>query len=155
MPSLDRLSRDVCIAENLFHEFAQLGVEVLVADMPTYSGKDRKDVLIRQIRDAIGEENRKDILSDSGKVGRSEHDPAVEERQPRVRSSPKAAGKSSGDALRVAIKTRVLGNTEIAAPLKIVELFASTALGVHSMPAHFRSFGTTGDVARLTTGATR
>lgn len=62
IPSLDRLSRAVRLAENLFHEFAQLGVEILIADMPTYNGKDRKDVLIRQIREAIAEENRKDII---------------------------------------------------------------------------------------------
>jgi DNA invertase Pin-like site-specific DNA recombinase len=62
IPSIDRLSRDVRLAENLFHEFDQLGVHVLIADMPTYNGKDRKDVLIRQIREAIAEENRKDII---------------------------------------------------------------------------------------------
>ena len=61
-PSLDRLSRDVGIAENLFHEFGALGVGVLIADMPTYDGKDRKDVLVRQIREAIAEENRKEII---------------------------------------------------------------------------------------------
>jgi DNA invertase Pin-like site-specific DNA recombinase len=62
IPSLDRLSRDVRLAENLFHDFEQGGVRVLIADMPTYNGKDRKDVLIRQIREAIAEENRKDII---------------------------------------------------------------------------------------------
>jgi DNA invertase Pin-like site-specific DNA recombinase len=62
IPSLDRLSRDVRLAENLFYELARAGVEVLIADMPTYNGKDRKDVLIRQIREAIAEENRKDII---------------------------------------------------------------------------------------------
>ncbi len=62
IPSIDRLSRDVRLAENLFHEFEQLGVHILIADMPTYNGKDRKDVLIRQIREAIAEENRKDII---------------------------------------------------------------------------------------------
>lgn len=62
LPSLDRLSRNVRLAENLFHEFERLGVEVLIADMPTYNSKDRKDVLIRQIREAIAEENRKDII---------------------------------------------------------------------------------------------
>jgi site-specific DNA recombinase len=62
IPSLDRLSRDVRLAENLFHQFEKLGVEVLITDMPTYNGKDRKDVLIRQIREAIAEENRKDII---------------------------------------------------------------------------------------------
>jgi DNA invertase Pin-like site-specific DNA recombinase len=50
------------IAENLFHEFATLGIDVLIADMPTYNGKDRKDVLVRQIREAIAEENRKEII---------------------------------------------------------------------------------------------
>ncbi len=62
LPSLDRLSRDVRLAENLFYEFERAGVEVLIADMPTYNGRDRKDVLIRQIREAIAEENRKDII---------------------------------------------------------------------------------------------
>lgn len=62
LPSLDRLSRDVRLAENLFYEFGRLGVQILIADMPTYNGKDRKDVLIRQIREAIAEENRKDII---------------------------------------------------------------------------------------------
>jgi site-specific DNA recombinase len=62
IPSLDRLSRDVRLAENLFYEFERSRVQVLIADMPTYNGKDRKDVLIRQIREAIAEENRKDII---------------------------------------------------------------------------------------------
>lgn len=62
LPSLDRLSRDVRLAENLFYEFERAGVRVLIADMPNYNGKDRKDVLIRQIREAIAEENRKDII---------------------------------------------------------------------------------------------
>ena len=62
IPSLDRLSRDVRLAENLFHEFEKCQVQVLIADMPTYNGKDRKDVMIRQIREAIAEENRKDII---------------------------------------------------------------------------------------------
>ena len=62
IPSLDRLSRDVRIAENLFHEFKKLGVRVLIADMPFYDGDNRRDVLIRQIREAIAEENRKEII---------------------------------------------------------------------------------------------
>ncbi len=62
IPALDRLSRDVRIAENLFYQFRQLGVRVLIADMPFYNGDDRRDVLIRQIREAIAEENRKDII---------------------------------------------------------------------------------------------
>ena len=61
LPAVDRLSREVRIAENLFHEFERLEVKVLIADMPQYNGE-RKDVLIRQIMEAIAEENRKDII---------------------------------------------------------------------------------------------
>src|SRR6266851_1031126 len=62
LPSLDRLSRDLRLAENLFFEFERARVRILIADMPTYNSKDRKDVLLRQIREAIAEENRKDII---------------------------------------------------------------------------------------------
>jgi site-specific DNA recombinase len=62
IPTLDRLSRDVRIAENLFWQFDQLGIKVLIADMPNYNGQDRRDVLLRQIREAIAEENRKEII---------------------------------------------------------------------------------------------
>jgi len=61
LPSLDRLSREVRIAENLFHEFKKLSVRVLIADMPQYNGE-RKDILIRQIMEAIAEETRRDII---------------------------------------------------------------------------------------------
>ncbi len=61
LPSLDRLSREVRIAENLFYEFKRLGVKILIADMPQYNGE-RKDILIRQIMEAISEENRKEII---------------------------------------------------------------------------------------------
>lgn len=61
LPSLDRLSREVRIAENLFYEFKRLGIKILIADMPQYNGE-RKDVLIRQIMEAIAEENRRDII---------------------------------------------------------------------------------------------
>jgi len=61
LPSLDRLSREVRITENLFYEFKKLSIKVLIADMPQYNG-DRKDVLIRQIMEAIAEENRKEIV---------------------------------------------------------------------------------------------
>ena len=61
LPSLDRLSREVRIAENLFHEFENLKIKILIADMPQYRGE-RKDILIRQIMEAIAEENRKDII---------------------------------------------------------------------------------------------
>lgn len=61
LPSLDRLSREVRIAENLFYEFKRLGIKVLIADMPQYNG-DHKDILIRQILEAISEENRREII---------------------------------------------------------------------------------------------
>jgi DNA invertase Pin-like site-specific DNA recombinase len=61
LPSLDRLSREVRIAENLFHKFKQWDVKILIADMPHYRG-DRKDILIRQIMEAIAEESRKEII---------------------------------------------------------------------------------------------
>lgn len=61
LPSLDRLSREVRIAENLFHELKHLGVKVLIADMPQYNGE-RKDIFIRQILEAIAEENRREII---------------------------------------------------------------------------------------------
>lgn len=61
LPSLDRLSREVRIAENLFHEFHELHVRILIADMPQYNGE-RKDILIRQILEAISEENRREII---------------------------------------------------------------------------------------------
>lgn len=70
LPSLDRLSREVRIAENIFHELKHLGVKVLIADMPYYNGE-RKDILIRQILEAIAEENRRDII-ERLKKGRQE-----------------------------------------------------------------------------------
>jgi DNA invertase Pin-like site-specific DNA recombinase len=62
LPSLDRLSRDVRIAENLFWRFQRYGVRVLIADMPNYKSTDRREVLVRQIREAIAEDNRKEII---------------------------------------------------------------------------------------------
>jgi site-specific DNA recombinase len=61
LPSLDRLSREVRIAENLFHEFKKMAIKILIADMPQYNGE-RKDILIRQILEAVAEDNRKDII---------------------------------------------------------------------------------------------
>lgn len=61
LPSLDRLSREVRIAENLFHEFNNLGVKIMIADMPQYNGVD-KDILIRQIFEAIAENSRREII---------------------------------------------------------------------------------------------
>ncbi len=61
LPSLDRLSREVRIAENLFHEFKRLQIKILIADMPQYNGE-RKDILLRQILQAVAEENRREII---------------------------------------------------------------------------------------------
>jgi DNA invertase Pin-like site-specific DNA recombinase len=69
--SLDRLSRSLRFAENLFYEFERCGVEVCIVDMPHYHSRDRKEVLIRQIKAAIAEENRKDII-ERLKKGREE-----------------------------------------------------------------------------------
>ncbi len=81
IPSIDRLSRDVRIAENLFWQFDNMGVEVLIVDMPTYSVRDRKSVFLRQIREAIAEENRKDII-----------EKLLKGRQERVRNGKPAGG---------------------------------------------------------------
>lgn len=62
IPTLDRLSRDVRIAENLFHRFYELKVEVFIADMPTYDRRNRRDVMVRQFREVIAEDNRKEII---------------------------------------------------------------------------------------------
>jgi len=69
--SLDRLSRNLRLTENLLFELDRLNVRVLIADMPYYDGRNRKDVLIRQIRAAIAEENRKEII-ERLKKGREE-----------------------------------------------------------------------------------
>ncbi len=43
-------------------QFERCGVRVLIADMPNYNSQDRREVLIRQIREAIAEDNRKEII---------------------------------------------------------------------------------------------
>ena len=62
IPSPRRLARRVRIAENLFWRLSELGVHVLIADMPNYDQNNRKDVMVRQIREAIDEENRTEII---------------------------------------------------------------------------------------------
>jgi site-specific DNA recombinase len=69
--SLDRLSRDLRFTENLLHDLGKFGVKVFITDMPNYDGSNRKDVLIRQIKEAIAEENRKEII-ERLKKGREE-----------------------------------------------------------------------------------
>ena len=69
--SLDRLSRDLRFTENFFYELQRIGVKIFIADMPHYDGNNRKDVLIRQIKEAIAEENRKEII-ERLKKGREE-----------------------------------------------------------------------------------
>lgn len=61
LPSLDRLSREVRSAENLFHDFKNLRVQIMIVDMPQYKGEN-KDILIRQIMEAIAEDNRREII---------------------------------------------------------------------------------------------
>jgi DNA invertase Pin-like site-specific DNA recombinase len=62
---------DARFTENLLHNFKSMGVKVFIADMPSYNDDNRKDVLIRQIREAIAEENRKEII-ERLKKGREE-----------------------------------------------------------------------------------
>lgn len=69
--SLDRLSRNLRFTENLLYELQGLNIKVFIADMPHYDYKNRKDVLIRQIKSAIAEENRKEII-ERLKKGREE-----------------------------------------------------------------------------------
>jgi len=113
IPSLDRLSRDVRLAENLFYDFERSGVQVLIADMPTYNGKDRRDVLVRQIREAIAEENRKDIIERLWKG-----------RQERVRrGSPPGGNVPYG--FRRQNKGFVVAPQEVELVLSILELASS------------------------------
>ena len=69
--SLDRLSRDLRLTENLLYDLQRLGIKVYIVDMPHYDVSNRKDVLIRQIKEAIAEENRKEII-ERLKKGREE-----------------------------------------------------------------------------------
>jgi site-specific DNA recombinase len=113
IPTLDRLSRDVRIAENLFYEFGRLGIEILIADMPTYNGKDRKDVLVRQIREAIAEENRKDIIERLWKG-----------RQERIRRGRPPGGNVAYGYVRRG-KVLTIDRTEAVVLRRIFELDAS------------------------------
>ncbi len=69
--SLDRLSRNLRFTENLLFELQGLNIQILITDMPHYDHKNRKDVLIRQIKSAIAEENRQEII-ERLKKGREE-----------------------------------------------------------------------------------
>lgn len=69
--SLDRLSRNLRLTENLLFEFEKRGIRLYIADMPNYDDTDRNDILVRQIREAIAEENRKEII-ERLKKGREE-----------------------------------------------------------------------------------
>lgn len=60
--SLDRLSRSLRFAENLFFEFERLGVTVCIVDMPHYDGNDAKDVMMRQINEVVAEHNRTELI---------------------------------------------------------------------------------------------
>jgi len=61
--------------------------------MPTYNGKDRKDVMILQIREAIAEENRKDIIERLWK-GRQER---VRKDSSPVGTCPTVTGGTGGE----------------------------------------------------------
>jgi site-specific DNA recombinase len=110
LPTLDRLSRDVRLAENLFYQLEQARVEVLIADMPTYDGKNRKDVLVRQIREAIAEDNRKDIIERLWKG-----------RQERVRRGRPAEGNVAYGYQRIK-KDLIINEAEVRVARMIFEL---------------------------------
>ena len=54
----------------MFWLFGQFGVRVLIADMPHYDSANRRGVMICQIKEAIDEENRKNIIERYGKAER-------------------------------------------------------------------------------------
>lgn len=128
IPSLDRLSRDLRLAENLFYQFEQAGVQILIADMPGYNGRDRKDVLIRQIREAIAEENRKDIIERLWKG-----------RQERVRRGL-AAGGTAPYGYRRDGKVLVFDDAEAEIVRLIFEL-AERALGASGVARELNNKG--------------
>jgi hypothetical protein len=71
-------------------------------------------------------------------------------------SSPKAAGKSRGDALGwLAMIPRVLQEYRDRGPTRDRRSWRHYALVLQGELVHFRSFWTARDVARVTTGATR
>lgn len=115
LSSLDRLSREVRIAENLFYEFKKLGVRVLIADMPQYNGE-RKDILIRQILEAIAEENRREIIERLWKG-----------RQERIRKGLLPGGNLPYGYMRVA--KQITTNPEEAEQVR--EIYASAARGLY------------------------
>jgi len=49
LPSLDRLSRDFLLTEELLSRFDQMGIQVLIVDMPTYDRGNPQSVLMRKI----------------------------------------------------------------------------------------------------------
>ena len=116
IPSLDRLSRDVRIAENLFWRFHRYGVRVLIADMPTYDGANRRDVLIRQIREAIAEDNRKEVI-----------ERLLKGRQQRVRNGHFPGGNAPY-GYRIRRKRLVPHLTEAAVVREIIRLSKRGAL---------------------------
>jgi site-specific DNA recombinase len=61
--SLDRLSRNLRFAENLFFAFERLQVTVCIVDMPHYEGNDQQAVMLRQIHEVVAEHTRKDIIT--------------------------------------------------------------------------------------------
>lgn len=113
IPSVDRLSRNVRIAENLFDRFAGWSVKVLMADMPHYDPRNRRDVLIRQIREVIAEDSRKEIIERLWKG-----------RQERTRQ-----GKSPGGNVRYGFQRRNKGLVPHRGESEIVRVIFQLADG--------------------------
>ncbi|MGH7309445.1 MAG: hypothetical protein ACREK6_12185 [Candidatus Rokuibacteriota bacterium] len=93
-------------------------MEILIADLPTYNGKDRKDVLIRQIREAIAEENRKDIIERLWK-GRQER---VRRGLPAGGNLPYGFARSGKEIVLVAEEIRIVRLIFEAADLDVTKI---------------------------------
>ena len=52
-PSTDRTSRSVRHAENLYYDLDKYNVRIYFTDMPFYNADDHRDVMFRQIKEAI------------------------------------------------------------------------------------------------------
>lgn len=128
MSSLDRLSRDLRFTENLIHDLGEAGVKVLIADMPNYDGSNRKDVLIRQIKEAIAEENRKEII-ERLKKGREE----------RTRKGNMAGGNLPYGYMRQGKEIRI--NSQEAEVVKGIFTLSRQGINCGEIAARFKKQG--------------
>jgi DNA invertase Pin-like site-specific DNA recombinase len=102
IPALDRLSRDVRLAENLFHKFERLGITVLIADMPTYNAKNCKDSSSARFARRLRRKTERTSSSGFGRVGRS----GCERDSWPAATSPTATGARENSSSRTPLKSR-------------------------------------------------